>query len=68
MGVFSLSFVIVLAEAAAQASVAVAPPVDPLPVPLERSVDHEPPVVLDDKKCVKISYPEFYDHWERLRA
>ena len=48
MGVFSLAFVIVLAEAAAQAPVAVAPTADPLPVTLERSLSQEPPVVLDD--------------------
>ena len=48
MGVFSLSFVIVLAEAAAQGPVAVAPTADPLPVPLERSLSLEPPVLLDD--------------------
>jgi hypothetical protein len=48
MGVFSLSLVMVLAEAAAQAPVAVAPAADVPSVTLERSSDLQPPVVLDD--------------------
>src|SRR4029077_7352345 len=48
MGGFSLAFVIALAEAAAQALLAVAPTADPPPVTLERPSDPEPPVVLDD--------------------
>ena len=58
MGVFSLSFVIVLSQAAAQAPAAVAPVAEPQLVPLESSLNPEPPVALDDV-AVTAAEPRF---------